>query len=143
MEDNTKQKLKEIEGLKKKMPNKKVRTPSAPKIKNIGQFNFKILIDLFLIIQKLKGVTGEDSDKNLKELIEKYIYITSRNDAVTNKTYQSELEKYKQEIFHQKKIESIQYFNKYFENLIKSFWSNTSNKEIGNLKLKNNNAKVV
>ena len=142
MEEKTRQDFKTamdnyIEGLKNKSKSRE------PTIQGIGKFNFQYLINLFLIIQKLKGVTGEGSDNNLKELIKKYIYIESVREKVTNETYKNELDEYKQNILQQQKIKSIQYFNKYFEKLINSFWSNTSNNEIGMLKLKNNNAKVV
>ena len=126
-----------------KKPKKQLQEPT---IQGIGQSNFQYLINLFLIIQKLKGVTGEGSDNNLKDLISKYIYIKSKNEKVSKNTYQKELEEYKQDILQQKKIESIQYFNKYFEILIEKFWSNADNSEIDKLKLKNNsstNAKVV
>jgi hypothetical protein len=115
-----------------------------PKLQDIADITFKSLINLFLIIEKLRNTTGKYDDINedikqyLKNLIKEFTYKKKENEKVSNKNFLEELRKLSDEIFHQTKTESIKYFNKNFKYFIDNYWDDDNSKpEI--LELKNNN----
>lgn len=115
-----------------------------PKLQGIAGITFKSLINLFLIIEKLRNTTGKYDDINedikqyLKNLIKEFTYKKKENEKVSNKIFLDELRKLSDEIFHQTKTESIKYFNKNFKYFIDNYWDDDNSKpEI--LELKNNN----